>query len=277
VSSVEVIGSPTNIVINEGSTATFTVTASGQSAPGYQWQTNGVNLTNGTKYANVTTAALAVSNVLPPDTLVGYSCVVTNLATNLNGNSTGLYQNIIGQAVTSTVATVTIVPVPSDVVVSPAIQTNLWGSSATFSVTNTGSAPFTYGWMKGAVNLANSTKYSGTSTTTLTISNLTDADAGSYTVGVTNSYGSNSSAGVLVVSVPPPAFSAVSVSGGNVALTFKSTNSFDTTNAFILLSSPVATGPYTNTPATITGGSGTFQTEVPETGSNMFYLLQHVN
>ncbi|HZV36858.1 MAG TPA: hypothetical protein VFB72_19940, partial [Verrucomicrobiae bacterium] len=87
VATVEVIGGPANVAANQGSKATFTVTASGPGAPtSYQWQTNGVNIANGTKYTNVTTASLGVSNCQPADAAVTYDCVVTRgNVTNLVG------------------------------------------------------------------------------------------------------------------------------------------------------------------------------------------------
>ena len=61
-----------------GSTAVFTVTATGAGTLFYQWQRNSVNLTNGGPYAGVGTSALAISAV--DVTVLGdYRCVVTNL------------------------------------------------------------------------------------------------------------------------------------------------------------------------------------------------------
>jgi hypothetical protein len=278
VASIEVITGPANKTGTNGFNTTFSVTATGDAAPGYQWQTNGVNLANGTKYTNVTTATLTVSNAQTSDTLVTYDVVVTNTATNYLGVKSA-------QSVTTGGATLTLGTAPSGAVVSPAAQTNLWGSSATFTVTvGTGTPPYTYGWKANGTNLVNGTKYSGTNTATLVISNLTRADATNYTVGVTNSSGNTlSSAGVLVVSVPPPTFATpgTTVSGGNVTMNFTSTNSFDTSNAFILLSSPVVSAPanaWTNTTATFSGSGESFQVVVPESStSNMFYKLEHVN
>jgi hypothetical protein len=258
VNVVEVIAGPANVTANLGAArAVFTVTPSGQSAPtSFQWQTNGVNIANGNKYANVTTASLSVSNIAAADGLVTYDCVVVNAA----------------GTVTTPGATLTIVTAPSSAVVAPASTNALWGSSVTFSVTASGSSPFTYQWKKAGVNIG------GATTSSLTLSAITGANAASYTAGVTNAAGGTvSSAGVLTINEPAPSFSASAVTGGNAVLSFTSPNGFDTTNAFILQSSPVVTGPYTNTPGTFTFSAGTFQVTTPQVGNNMFYRLLHAN
>ncbi len=287
VARVEVISTPTNVNISPGGKATFTVTSSGsagvangQSALAYQWMTNGINLANGLKYTNVTTVSLGVSNVQAADTLVSYSCVVTNISTNLNGNASDLYLLGTAQSVTTAPITLTILNPPASATVAPAAQTNIWGSSAVFTVTTSGGdPPFTYTWKKGATNLVGAAKYSGTNTTTLTISNLTQADTGSYTVGVTNVAGITSSAGVLTVFVPPPTIgTAPGLGGGHLSFNFTSTNGFDKTNTFTLQSSTVATGPYTNaTGSTITGSAGNFNVTVPQPTNTLYYRLKHAN
>jgi hypothetical protein len=142
-----------------------------------------------------------------------------------------------------------------------------------------GSPTLVYAWTKNNAKLYNTNKYSGTNTTTLVISNLTQADdSTNYAAIVTNLSGSTTSTmGSLVVFVPQPTFT--SASPGGTTFAFTSTNTFDTTNAFILLSSPTALGPYTNAVgATFSGSAGSFSVTIPQpNGSNMFYQLQHVN
>ena len=268
VATLEVIAVP-NVVTNVGGNARFIVTAAGPSAPtSYQWKTNGVNLVNNTHYSGATTGTLIVSNAQPADAGVTYSVTVVNIA----------------GSVTPT-ATLTLFNAPSGAVVSPASQTNLWGSTVSFSVAASGDAPFTYRWKTNGVNLSNNTHYSGATNVTLTISNITTLDSTlsniTYTVGVTNSVGGTlSSPGVLTVLIPAPTFSPATASfvGTNVVLSFVSTNIYDTTNAFNLQSSTVVEGPYTNTPASFTTpGDGTFQVTTPQGGTNEFYKLMHKN
>lgn len=261
--NVEVIAGPNNVTTNAGTKANIAVVPTGQAAPTlFQWRTNGVTLANGNKYTNVATATLSISNAQPADAAVAYSCLVSNA---------------FGVVITPS-ATLTVIVPPSSVVVAPASQTNLWGSTASFTVSAAGTAPLAYRWKRAGTNLSDGGNISGATTNVLTLSNLTSADAATYTAGVTNAAGGAvSSAGVLTVAVPPPTFSTVSVAGGNVVLSFSSTNSFDTTNAFILLSSPVVTGPYTNTPASFILTNGAFQVTAPQTDPTMFYRLQHAN
>jgi hypothetical protein len=259
-SIIEVVSGPANAAAKIGTNSTVTVTATGQSAPtAFLWLTNGVPVANGTKYAGATTASLTISNTTTADTTIVYSVNVTNA---FGGVTTPGAQLVIG---------------PAAAVVAPASTNALWGSSVTFSVTvGTGTAPFTYQWKKSGVNIGGATLSSFTIPSVTGITNSV-----SYTVGVTNGGGGVvSSAGVLTVTEPQPSISAaVSLSGGNVALSFTSANGSDTTSAFILQSSPVATGPYTNTPGTFTTtGGGNFQVTSPQTSStNMFYRLLHAN
>jgi hypothetical protein len=58
---------------------------------------------------------------------------------------------------------------------------------------------------------------------------------------------------------------------------FTTPNTFDNTGSFILQSSGLVQGPYTNTPGTFTGANGTFQVSAPVSTSisGMFYRLIH--
>ncbi|HVM47636.1 MAG TPA: immunoglobulin domain-containing protein [Candidatus Acidoferrum sp.] len=80
----------------------------------------------------------------------------------------------------------------------PATQTVLAGSNVTFTVGVSGATPLYYQWHFNGTNLV------GATTSTLIRYNAQLANAGSYTVTVTNSYGStNSATAVLTVHAPP--------------------------------------------------------------------------
>jgi uncharacterized repeat protein (TIGR03803 family) len=103
----------------------------------------------------------------------------------------------------------------------PLGQTGLTGGSAVFSVAITGGAPLSYQWQRSATNLTDHSSLRGASTRILRLDNLTLADAGSYSVIVTNDSGSVASSGaVLSVEVSPPSFQIVSQSGGNLNLSW---------------------------------------------------------
>jgi hypothetical protein len=213
------------------------------------------NITNGGNYTNGTI-------------MLGYLDPVTELG---DAGSQFVYY--------SNVRVVALPESPSNLIVSPVNRTNFWGSTATFTVSASGTTPLTYQWKKNGANLTDGGNISGATTATLTIANVTASDADTCTVGVTNiAGGAVSGSGILSVVIPPPSFSpsGVSLSGTDIHLSFSSVNPYDTINAFKLQSSPVVEGPYTNTSAVFTTpGDGTFQVTTPQGGSNMFYRLIH--
>ncbi|NLE56879.1 MAG: hypothetical protein GX616_00850, partial [Planctomycetes bacterium] len=155
-----------------GSTAVFSVTATGEGTLTYQWQKNQVNLSNGGHYSGVTTNTLTVSNADSSDA-ANYRCVVSNAGGSTNSNSAALTLK----------AATTITQHPSN-------QTVAVGGTANFSVTATGYGTLTYQWQKNQVNLSNGGHYSGVTTATLTISNADSNDAASYRCVVTAGCGS---------------------------------------------------------------------------------------
>jgi hypothetical protein len=84
----------------------------------------------------------------------------------------------------------------------PAGRTNFVGTTATFGVTAAGSTPLQYQWSRSGTNLSNGGNLSGATTNMLTVANVVLADAASYSVVVTNAYGSATSS-VALLSVPP--------------------------------------------------------------------------
>lgn len=75
----------------------------------------------------------------------------------------------------------------------PANQTVPVIGSASFSVAVSGATPMTYQWRRGAYNLANGRTVIGANGPTLTLANVQPADAGSYSVVVTNTVGGTTS------------------------------------------------------------------------------------
>ena len=90
-------------------------------------------------------------------------------------------------------------PTPPAITMQPASQTNFVGTTATFSVTASGTAPLSYQWNFGGTNIV------GATNTSLTLTNVQFNQAGNYGVLVTNLYSSIlSSNAVLTVNSPPP-------------------------------------------------------------------------
>jgi hypothetical protein len=80
----------------------------------------------------------------------------------------------------------------------PAAAAKCEGDSATFSTTASGTGPFSYQWKKGAVNIA------GEIGSSYTIASVTSADAGSYSVRVTGTCGTVTTAGAALTINPLP-------------------------------------------------------------------------
>jgi hypothetical protein len=87
-----------------------------------------------------------------------------------------------------------------DILASPVSQTKVEGQTVTFSVSAVGATTLGYQWKKDGTNLVNGGAVSGATNASLTISNLTSANAGNYTVEVTDNAGMvESTAAVLTI------------------------------------------------------------------------------
>lgn len=117
----------------------------------------------------------------------------------------GLIRRITPTGVVSTVMILGNVP---SITTQPAARNITVGASVTFSVAATGEGTLTYLWRKDGVAIPGATSAS------YTISSAASSDAGSYSVVVSNSWGSTTSADAsLTVSTTPPA--PPPPSGGN--------------------------------------------------------------
>lgn len=215
-----IILQPVNQTVMEGVTAIFTVGTASNGALTYQWrQDNGMYLTNLTDGGNVfgsTTSMLTVSNVLPAK-VGAYSVMVSN---------------VVGVAVSSN-AFLTIVPWRPVITAQPESQAALPGQNVTLTVTAVGSQPLAYQWLENGTNLTDVGNHSGSTTSTLTINNVTAANASTYSVVVTNALGTATSS-EAVLSVASVATPGVSIStlysftggydGGNPNGLMQSTN-----------------------------------------------------
>ena len=252
-----IVAQPVSLIVTQGANVAFVSTAAFGTAPitnvWFLGNTNPVvALQTDTANATNLTSTLSLNNV---QTGTNYVAVFSDLA----GSVTGLVRSL-------------------EVITPPVSITTNTGATIRFAVTASGqSAPTSFQWKTNGVNLANNSHFAGVTTGTLTITNVGSSDAGTYTVAVTNAAGGLLVSATLTVNVPlPPTFSTVSLVGTNVVLSFGSPNAFDTTTSFILQSSTVVQGPYTNTPGVFTGSSGSFQVTSPQTGGNRFYRLLHI-
>ncbi|MBI5008145.1 MAG: hypothetical protein HZB98_00490 [Bacteroidia bacterium] len=172
---VTITSQPVSITHCSGSDATFSVVTTGDVLQ-YQWQFNNVNipLANNADYT-VTGATIVNAG--------NYRCVITTSECG---------------TVTSSQATLTINPVTSITAHPTPLKNVCAGSNTSFSVTATG-VGLTYQWYKNLVSMG-----AGYQTQTLSLNNVTAADAASYTCQVTGTCGGMqvSTPGVLTVDIP---------------------------------------------------------------------------
>jgi uncharacterized repeat protein (TIGR03803 family) len=193
VTSPVITSQPASQAVLQGMAASFNVGTASNALLYCQWQfDNGSYLTNLTDSGNISgsgTSTLTINNVSP--TNVGaYSVVVSNAA----------------GTVTSSTAYLTIVPWRPVIVTQPTNQTVLPGAPATFNVAAVGSQPFSYRWQVNGTNLLDGGSISGSGTGALTVTNVTLANVGTYSVLISNSLGSAVSTGaaLAVISVTAP-------------------------------------------------------------------------
>jgi hypothetical protein len=162
--------SRTNVL---GTPASFDVTPSGLGPFAYQWYHDSASISTGTN------AILTLPSVSAADE-GAYTVVV--------GNSSG--------SVTSAVATLTVLSPPS-ITAQPQGQTVAVGADVAFSVAANGTAPLTYQWRRNGLPVGGNSDH-------LNLVNVQAADAGDYTVFVSNAAGSLESASATLTVVAAP-------------------------------------------------------------------------
>jgi hypothetical protein len=103
--------------------------------------------------------------------------------TSLSGAGSWNYNNYLITSISNPAVQVPIVTA------GPISQTNYAGGGISFAVAATGSVPLAYIWQDNGVTLTNNSRISGANTATLSIKNINNADAGTYSVIVSNSAG----------------------------------------------------------------------------------------
>jgi len=168
-----IVAGPHDLTVNLGEYAEFVVKAEGTKPLFYQWQHNGVDLPGRTN------AVLSIAVVSPGD----------------SGVFTVIVRNSIGAAMAGALL---------DVRVPPVITGQPRGGYAAvqgtfvFEVSATGDAPLTYQW------LFNGNQLPGCNSPMLMLNNLTEADAGEYSVLVGNHAGNVLSEPAVLIIVNPP-------------------------------------------------------------------------
>ncbi len=167
---------PQSFGVIAGGTLTLTTAASGTPAPTFQWRKDGTAITGATNATFVISAA----QVADAGT---YTVAVTN--------SVG---TVLSSAAVVTVSPPTTQGVAPSFVQSPLSQTVIAGATVAFNVTATGTPTPTFQWRRDGVAIAGATKSS------LILTGVTVANAGSYTVVASNSVTNvTSAAGTLAL------------------------------------------------------------------------------
>lgn len=157
-----------------GDTASFTATVTGSEPFTYQWQRNGTDIAGATAPIYAT----------PALTLADHGSRYRLVVSNAFGSATS------AEATLSVTAAVLSAP---GITTQPAAVTVSAGKTATFVVLATGNPTPTFQWMKNGADI------SGATATTYTTPALSAADSGaSYSVRVSNSQGSVTSASAVL-------------------------------------------------------------------------------
>jgi len=167
---------PPSLTVTQGGTATFESIFSGDPPLTFQWVYNGTNL-----LAGATNSTLVLTNVQTPNA--------------------GDYVLRIGSdvgAATSAVATLSVL-LPPGITQNPTNLTVIAGSPASFSVAVSGNPPFTYQWLYNG-----STVIPDATNATLTLPAAQPGNAGFYSVRVSNTAGTLTSASATLSVLTPP-------------------------------------------------------------------------
>jgi hypothetical protein len=162
---------PASYATTNGGSAAFTVAVDSAYAVSYQWIQNGTNL------ANATDTMLTLNNLDTSFNNYVYQCVVTNN-----------YGSVTSAPAILTVTATAVAPVITSGINNVIGYVN--GTTTFAAISATGTQPLTYQWYEGGQPLVDDgVKYSGSTSSSLTVSNLTTADSTNYYVVVSNSAG----------------------------------------------------------------------------------------
>jgi uncharacterized repeat protein (TIGR03806 family) len=165
---------PQNQSVTLGSNVTFSVIAGGTAPLNYQWMFGGTVIPGATS-TSYTRAAVQFSDA------GSYSVLVTNIAGSLASSPAALTVNV-----------------PPSIPAPPQSLSVNQGSDAFFSIVASGTAPLSFQWLFGTNVIPGATDGFYIRT------NVQPADAGDYSIIITNAAGSvTSSAATLTVNIPP--------------------------------------------------------------------------
>lgn len=185
-----IIVPPQSQTVFVGSNANFSVSATGTAPLSYRWLKNGNALANGGNISGATTTNLSLRSVTLSDA----------------GTYTVVVSNSVASAASTPPAILTVVGVPA-LVVQPPNQAVFAGASVRLSISSAGATPVSYQWLRNGAALTNAGNVSGADAAALTLSDVSLADAGTYSVLVGYLAGSirssNATLSVVTPFIPP--------------------------------------------------------------------------
>lgn len=193
---------PSSQTVTAGGGANFAVTASGTDPLAYQWRKDGAAI------AGATSATYSITSTTAADAGT-YTVVVSNSAGSATSNGATLTVNAAASA-------------PS-ITTQPSSQTVTTGSTVSFSVTASGTAPLSYQWQKGGANI------SGATSATYSIAAVGAGDVGTYAVVVSNSAGSVTSNGATLTVNAAASAPSITTQPSNQSATIGGSVSFSVT------------------------------------------------
>ena len=193
--SVAITTQPSDVTDCDGANVSFSVTAS--NATSYQWKKNGTAITG------ETSATLNLTSITGTDA-ANYTVDVTNTC----------------GTITSATAALTVSPAVA-ITTQPSDVTDCDGANVSFSVTASNAT--SYQWKKNGTNIT------GETASTLNLASITSADAANYTVDVTNSCGTITSATAALTVSPAVAITTqpsdvTDCEGANVSFSVTASN-----------------------------------------------------
>jgi uncharacterized repeat protein (TIGR03803 family) len=183
--SPQITGQPSSVVTYAGSTISLSVATLASAPIFYQWHSNG---TNSVDHGNVSGST---SRVL----------TLTNVSVANSGTYSVTVSNALG-SVTSVQVSVQVLSSAPSITLQPTNKTLIPGSIAIFKAAASGNLPLTYQWQANGTNLIDSGNILGSSTDTLILTNVTEANNGTYTLAVRNPLGQTTTVGAVLSVVP---------------------------------------------------------------------------
>jgi uncharacterized delta-60 repeat protein len=184
-----------------GSSLTVSLHVLGSEPFGYGWLKNGSPLIDGTNMQGTTTSALTMSNLLGGDSAT-YSLRVTN---GYGAITNGIFQlHVIDPYITN----------------QPASINAGGGSNVTFNVGVAGADPLVYRWFRNGALLVDGNNLAGSTSSSLSVSNVLLQDAATFAVIATNGFGAVTSQVASLTVILPPVSLVLEPSNGSPSTQF---------------------------------------------------------